>query len=103
MDEIQGVKAHQRASSVPHFRFLRPICDVIRRNRSNTGEKWIRFQWDYHETGTFYRTDLVFLGRESPMDEASQVTFANHGFRMSVPKATTIQATHPQPPNCPFS
>ncbi|KAH1804277.1 hypothetical protein KXV63_008571, partial [Aspergillus fumigatus] len=37
MDEIQGVKAHQRASSVPHFRFLRPICDVIRRNRSNTG------------------------------------------------------------------
>ncbi|KAH2058129.1 hypothetical protein KXV31_007967, partial [Aspergillus fumigatus] len=37
MDEIQGVEAHQRASSVPHFRFLRPICDVIRRNRSNTG------------------------------------------------------------------
>jgi hypothetical protein len=48
-------------------------------------------------------TDLVFMGRESPVNEASQVTFANHGFRMSVPKATTIQATRPRPPNRPFS
>ncbi|KAH3334108.1 hypothetical protein KXW44_009598, partial [Aspergillus fumigatus] len=95
MDEIQGVEAHQRASSVPHFRFLRPICDVIRRNRSNTGRSNgpMCVIVITEITDDVVSSDLVFLGRESPMDEASQVTFANHGFRMSVPKATTIQAT----------
>jgi hypothetical protein len=37
IDKIQGVEAHQRASSIPHFQFLWLICDVIQRNCGNMG------------------------------------------------------------------